>query len=59
MTKLDKLGGNVKYFIGEHRALVWQPTWLDMERKRTTSSDNDNNEEEEKDTNKEWEKRVN
>ena len=37
ISKVDKLGGNTKYFIGDKRAIIWQPTWLDMERKRNNN----------------------
>jgi len=34
ISKVDKLGGNALYRLGDHRAVVWQPTWLDMVRKK-------------------------
>jgi hypothetical protein len=32
INKLDALGGNAKYTIGNYRVIVWQPEWLDMVR---------------------------
>jgi hypothetical protein len=33
IAKLDKLGLKTKCVIGEHRALVWLPSWLEDIRK--------------------------
>ena len=30
LTKLDKLGSQVRIFLDDYKVMLWQPTWLDM-----------------------------
>ena len=30
LTKMDKLGSNIRIYLDDYKVMLWQPTWLDM-----------------------------